>query len=73
MGNEFPLCIAKKCACFHLFVKKYISLSLIASDGIVCLAKKQSLKYNSLKAKWGTTLQRRRVLDVCLILVNNWG
>ena len=46
MNNEFPLCIAKKSACFHLFVKKYISLSLIASDGIVCLAKKLSLKYN---------------------------
>lgn len=46
MGNEFPLCIAKKCACFHLFVKKYISLFLIASDGVICLAKKHSLKYN---------------------------
>ena len=62
MGNEFPLCIAKKCACFHLFVKKHISLPFIASDGVVCLAKKQSLIYDSLKAKWGTTLQRRRIL-----------
>ena len=40
----------------HLFVKKYIPLPLIASDGIVCLAKKQSLKYNLLKAKCGITL-----------------
>ena len=29
-----------------MFVEKTISLSLIASDGIVCLAEKQSLKYN---------------------------
>ena len=29
-----------------MFVKKHISLPLIASDGVVCLAKKQSLKYN---------------------------
>ncbi len=38
MGNDFSLCIAKSCACFHLFVKKHISLPLIASDGVVCLA-----------------------------------
>ncbi len=43
---DFLHTIAKNCACFHLFVKKHISLPLIASDGVVCLAKKQSLKYN---------------------------
>ena len=30
----------------HLFVKKHISLHLIASDDVVCLAKKHSLKDN---------------------------
>lgn len=45
MCNEFYLCIAKSGACFHLFVRKHISLPLIASDGVVCLAKEQSLKY----------------------------
>ena len=56
MNNEFPLCMAKSCACFHLFVKNHVSLPLIASDCVVCLAKIHSLKYNSLKAKQGTTL-----------------
>ena len=30
----------------HLFVEKTISLPLIASDSVVCLAKNHSLKYN---------------------------
>ena len=64
MGNDFSLCIAKSCACFHLFVKKHISLPLIASDGVVCLAKNHSLKYNWLIIKWDTTLQRGRILIV---------
>ena len=36
----------KSCVLIRLFVKKHISLPLIASGGVVCLAKKQSLKYN---------------------------
>ena len=64
MGNDFSLCIAKSCACFHLFVKKHISLPLIASDGVVCLAKNHSLKYNWLIIKWDTTLQWGRILIV---------
>ena len=43
MGNDFSLCIAKSCACFHLFVKKHISLPLIASDGVVCLGSSSNL------------------------------
>ena len=46
MGNDFSLCIAKSCACFHLFVKKHISLPLIASDGVVCLAKNETQLFN---------------------------
>ena len=47
MGNDFSLCIAKNCTCFHLFVKKTQTFAiLIASDGVVCLAKNHSLKYN---------------------------
>lgn len=39
ISNGFPLCIAKCCMYFHLFVKKHISSSLIVSDGAVCLSR----------------------------------
>lgn len=53
----------KSCVLIRLFVKKHVSLPLIASDGVVCLAKKHSLKDNLLKAKWGITIQRGGVLS----------